>query len=84
MPFGLRNLKATYQGLVNSVFSEQIGENLGVYVDDMVSKTMEEGQHEEDLKETLAFVRKYNMRLNMGKCSFRMQVEKFLGIMLTN
>ncbi|GJU81546.1 reverse transcriptase domain-containing protein [Tanacetum coccineum] len=35
MPFGLKNVGATYQRLVDSAFKEQIGVNLEAYVDDM-------------------------------------------------
>ncbi|PNX71103.1 hypothetical protein L195_g026974, partial [Trifolium pratense] len=50
----------------------------------MVVKTMEEGEHDQDLADILNSVRKYNMRLNPAKCSFGVQVGKFLGFMLTN
>jgi hypothetical protein len=84
MPFGLKNAGATYQRLMDRVFSEQIGKNLEVYIDDMVVKTTEEGEHDQDLGDILASVRKYNMRLNPAKCSFGVQSGKFLGFMLTN
>ncbi|PNX88251.1 gag-pol polyprotein [Trifolium pratense] len=64
MPFGLKNAGATYQRLMDRVFSEQIGKNLEVYIDDMVVKSSEENQHDEDLLDILRSVRKYNMRLN--------------------
>ena len=32
MPFGLKNIGATYQRLVNKMFSKQIGRNMEVYV----------------------------------------------------
>ncbi|GJU96073.1 reverse transcriptase domain-containing protein [Tanacetum coccineum] len=35
MPFGLRNSRATYQRLVDKAFSNQIGRNIKIYVDDM-------------------------------------------------
>jgi hypothetical protein len=84
MPFGLKNAGATYQRLMDRVFSEQIGRNVEVYIDDMVVKTTEEGEHDQDLGDILASVRKYNMRLNPAKCSFGVQSGKFLGFMLTS
>ena len=38
MPFGLNNAGATYQRLVNHMFHPQIGQNVEVYVDDMLMK----------------------------------------------
>nr|GFC09984.1 reverse transcriptase domain-containing protein [Tanacetum cinerariifolium] len=42
MPFGLKNAKATYQRLVDKAFQKQIGQNLEVYVDDLVIKSRTE------------------------------------------
>ncbi|CAJ2642757.1 uncharacterized protein LOC123899916 [Trifolium pratense] len=84
MPFGLKNAGATYQRLMDRIFARQIGKNLEVYIDDMVIKTVEGGSHQDDLKDILASVRKFNMRLNPAKCSFGVQAGKFLGFMLTN
>ena len=38
MPFGLKNAGATYQRLMNKMFTHQIGRNVQVYVDDMLVK----------------------------------------------
>ena len=42
MPFVLKNAGATYQRLVNKMFSKQIGRNMEVYMDDMLVKSKEE------------------------------------------
>ena len=57
MPFGLKNAGATYQRLVNRMFSKQIGRNMEVYVDDMLIKIKEEFTHLDDLEETFATLR---------------------------
>ena len=54
MPFGLKNTGATYQRLVNKMFSKKIDRNMEVYVDDMLVKSKEELAHLDDLKETFA------------------------------
>ena len=59
MPFELKDAGATYQRLVNKMFSEQIGRNMEVYVDDMLIKSKEELTHLDDLKETFATLRQY-------------------------
>ena len=41
MPFGLKNARATYQRLVNKMFSNQIRRNMVVCVDDMLIKSKE-------------------------------------------
>ncbi|KAF5446830.1 hypothetical protein F2P56_032429, partial [Juglans regia] len=51
MSFGLKNVEATYQRLINKMFKDQIGRNMKVYVDDLLVKSMEFGQHVEDLRE---------------------------------
>ncbi|XP_076888697.1 uncharacterized protein LOC143539200 [Bidens hawaiensis] len=42
MPFRLKNAGATYQGLMDKAFKEQIGHTLEVYMDDLVIKSIEE------------------------------------------
>ena len=50
MPFDLKNAGATYQRLVNQMFSKQIGRNVEVYVDNMFIKNKEKENHLDDLK----------------------------------
>ena len=57
MPFGLKNARATYQRLVNHMFRPQIGQNVEVYVDDMLVKSQDEGIHLDDLQETFDTLR---------------------------
>ena len=83
MPFRLKNTGATYQRLVNKMFSKQIGRNMEVYVDDMLVKSKEELTHLEDLKETFATLRQYRMKLNPSKCAFGVASGKFLGFMVS-
>lgn len=39
MPFGLKNTGAKYQKMIDTIFREQIGKNMVVYVDDMLVKS---------------------------------------------
>ena len=83
MPFGLKNAGPTYQRLVNKMFSNQIGRNMEVYVDDMLFKSKEELTHLDDLRETFATLRQYQMKLNPSKCAFGVASGKFLGFMVS-
>lgn len=49
MSFGLKNAGATYQRMVTCMFKELISKTVEVYIDDMVVKTREEGEHAHDL-----------------------------------
>ncbi|XP_075665924.1 uncharacterized protein LOC142635690 [Castanea sativa] len=83
MPFGLKNAEATYQRLVNKMFSRQISKNMEVYVDDMLVKSKEELAHLDDLKKTFATFREYQMKLNPNKCVFGVALGKFMGFMVS-
>ena len=82
MPFGLKNAGATYQRLVNKMFTNQIGRNMEVYVDDMLVKTKEATELNKDLGEMFDTLRKYRMKLNPVKCTFGVSSGKFLGFMV--
>ena len=51
MPFRLKNAGATYQRLVNRLFSEQLRKNIEVYIDDMLIKFLEEQDYITHLQE---------------------------------
>ena len=57
MYFGLKNVGATYQRLVNHMLHPQIERNIEVYVDDMLVKSQDEGEHLNDLQETFDTLR---------------------------
>jgi len=83
MPFGLKNAGATYQRLMDKVFSHSMGKSVEVYVDDMVVKSPSHHQHAQDLSAVFSALRQYNLRLNPDKCIFGVDCGKFLGFMLT-
>ncbi|KAK4384233.1 Retrovirus-related Pol polyprotein from transposon opus [Sesamum angolense] len=54
-----------------------------VYVDDMLITSKKARNHVEDLEETFAVLRKYKLKLNLGKCAFGVSGGRFLGFMVT-
>ncbi|XP_022843327.1 uncharacterized protein LOC111366872, partial [Olea europaea var. sylvestris] len=82
MPFGLKNVRATYQRLVNQMFVDLIGKTMEVYVDDMLVKSLEAEDHIKHLNSTFQILRRYRMRLNPHKCAFGVASGKFLGYMV--
>jgi len=79
MPFGLKNAGATFQRMVNEVFEELIGYTMEVYVDDILVKSLERSDNIQHLEKVFTLLRKYNMKLNPEKCTFRVASSKFLG-----
>ena len=65
------------------MFSKKIGRNMEVYVDDIHIKSKEELTHLDDLREILATLKPYQMKLNPSKCAFEVVSRKFLGFMMS-
>ena len=57
MPFGLKNVGATYQRMVNRMFQDKIENTVEVYIDDMVVKSKKEEKHVVDLIETFEILK---------------------------
>ena len=83
MPFSLKNVGATYQRLVNHMFLPQIRQNVEVYVDDMLVKSLDEERHLDDLQKTFDTLRRHQMKLIPNKCAFGVLSGKFLGFMVS-
>ncbi|RDX93044.1 hypothetical protein CR513_24746, partial [Mucuna pruriens] len=84
MPFGLKNAGATYQRLMDKIFKEILGEDVEVYMDDMVARSQCMKEQCGALGRIFGVLRKHRLRLNPNKCSFRVRAGKFLGgFMLT-
>ncbi len=82
MPFGLRNAGATYQRAMNSIFHDMIGHSLEVYIDDVVIKSPEEGNHVSSLRKAFLRMRQHKLKMNPKKCVFGVQAGNFLGFLV--
>ena len=51
MPFGLKNVGATYQRMIMRMFRDKIGRIVEVYIDDIMVKSKKEQGHIDDLRE---------------------------------
>ena len=83
MPFGLKNAGATYQRLVNKMFSKQLGRTMEVYIDDMLVKSSRSNDHVLQLQECFNILNKFRMKLNPTKCTFEVASREFLGYLMT-
>lgn len=79
LPFGLTNAPATFQTLMNHVFSDMLDVSVLVYLDDIMifSKTLEE--HKEHVAAVLKRLRKHKLYLNGPKCKFFRTKVDWLG-----
>ena len=84
MPFGLKNVGATCQRLVNRMFQKQIGVTMEVYIDDMLVKSTTAELYIAHLSEAFQIMRNYNMKLNPAKCAFGVSAGKFLGFIVNH
>ena len=84
LPFGLKNVRATYHRLVNRMFQKRIGITMEVYIDDMLVKSTTAELHITHLSEAFQILRNYNMKLNPAKCAFGVSAGKFLGFIVNH
>ncbi|CAN6691976.1 unnamed protein product [Malus baccata var. baccata] len=82
MPFGLKNVGATYQRAMNAIFHDLIGHSMEVYIDDIMVKSKTEEQHLIDLKQALTRMRIHKLKMNPKKCAFGVRAGIFLGFLV--
>nr|CAN67947.1 hypothetical protein VITISV_002483 [Vitis vinifera] len=83
MPFGLKNVGATYQRLMTKIFKPLVGRTVEVYIDDIVVKSKTREEHALHLQEVFHLLRKYGLKLNPFKCAFGVSAGKFMGFMVS-
>jgi len=78
MPMRLKNSRATFQRLMNSIFGDMIGRGLVVYMDDLFvySETLEE--HEKLIKEVILRFKNNSLFLKSSKCEILKTSIEFL------
>jgi hypothetical protein len=83
MPFGLKNVGATFQRCMRRVFGELIGRIIEAYVDDIVVKSKKTGDLVPDLTEVFSKLRQHGVKLNPEKCVFRVPRGMLLGFIVS-
>ena len=83
MPFGLITARNTFQRTVQGALSDQLGNNVEAYVDDIVVKTKISDSLIDDLRETFDNLRRYRLMLNPEKCTFGVPSGKLLGFLVS-
>ena len=83
MPFGLKNVGATYQRATTTLLRDLINKEVQVYVDDMIVKPKDREGHILALQKFFERIHFYKLRLNSNKCTFGMTSEKLLGFIVS-
>jgi hypothetical protein len=83
MPFGLKNVGATYQRMMQNCLGSQIGRNIQVYINDLVITIRKEESLISDLTETVDNLNRYKLKLNPTKCSFGVSAGQLLGFLVS-
>ena len=86
MFFGLTNSPATFQMMMNAIFTEEIAEGwLIVYMDDILVATKDDQEfHDKCVHRMLDKLKQHNLYLKPEKCIFDQKRIEFLGVILEN
>jgi hypothetical protein len=96
MPCGLKNAGATYQRCMQRCFADQINlsqqpdqlkppkSTVAIYVDDVVVKAPRVGDLTATLDATFANLRRFSIKINPEKCTFRVPKGKLLGYIVSD
>jgi ribonuclease HI len=84
MPEGLKNAGSTFSRLTKTVLESHVGQNIFMYVDDIVVASKNKEDHLADLAETFANMWEARLRLNPEKCVFGVRQGKILGYLVSH
>ncbi|MBW0567540.1 hypothetical protein O181_107255 [Austropuccinia psidii MF-1] len=79
MPFGLTNALASFQNLVNDMFSDFLDISVVVYLDDIMVLSSSEEEHVKHVASVLQRVRDNNLFSKASKCVFHGSSVEYLG-----
>ena len=79
MPFGLKNVGATFQRAMDIAFAKEIHDFLVVYLDDLTPFSKSDQENLKHLRQVFLTCRKYGIYLNPKKSLFALEEGKLLG-----
>ena len=83
MPFGLKNVSATYQHAMTTIFHALLHVVMEDYVDDILGKSKTHDSHINVLTTIFERLEKYKVHLNPRKCMFGVKSGKLLGCIVS-
>ncbi len=84
MFFGLTNLPATFQWMMNDIFRDLIGEGkVTIYLDNILIFSKDLGEHQRIVKRVLQRLRENKLFLKAEKCEFEVLETEYLGVIIS-
>jgi len=83
MFFGMTNLPATFQSMMNEILRDMINEGkVAVFVDDILVGTETEERHNEIVEEVLKRLEENDLYIKPEKCAWKVQKVGFLEVVM--
>ena len=83
MYFGLTNLLATFQAMMNNLFRDMINkEDVATFIDDVLVATKTEKGHDEIVEKVLRQLKENNLYVKPKKCVWKVREIGFLGMIM--
>lgn len=79
MPFELTNAPATFQAVMNTIFSSLLRKCVLVFMDDILIYSKSLDEHKQHLTAVLDILREHKLLIKPSKCSFVTQQLEYLG-----
>jgi len=83
MFFGLTNLPATFQAIMNNILRDLINTGeVAAFMDNVLVETEEEKGHNEIVEEMLKRMEENNLYIKLEKCVWKVREINFLGLVM--
>ena len=81
--FGMMNLPATFQAMMNEILRDMINEGkVAVFVDDVLVGTETEEGHDKIVEEVLRRLEENDLYVKLEKCTWKVRKIGFLGVVI--
>ena len=84
MSFGLCNAPGTFQRLMNTVYRQEIGDSLLVYLDDIIVFSKNFADHVTRLDVALQRLKEHGLKVEPAKCHLFQQKVNYLGHVISS